>query len=173
MDAGYLYSVAPKLDADAFLMARATGWEKFNLLPGNANIFFEGTYVGKTEIDPNSIHDTLAISLGRDKRIVVKREKQQELSSRKLIGSNRRDSFAWEISLRNAKSEAVSLTVEDQVPISQDNRIEVTVTDVSGASWDKVTGKLWWKVQLQPNETRKLTLKYEVKYPKDQTVSGL
>src|SRR5204862_4822112 len=100
MKADYQYSVAPKLDADAFLMARATGWEEFSLLPGEANVFFEGTFVGKSFIDPNNIKDTLSISLGRDKRIVVKREKLKDFSSRKLIGTNQKESYAYEISVR-------------------------------------------------------------------------
>lgn len=167
------YSTAPKLDADAFLLAKAIGWEELSLLPGEANIFFEGTFTGKSYIDPNNIKDTLALSLGRDKRIVVKREKLKELSSRKFIGTNQRESFAWEISIRNTKSESVKVTVEDQIPVSQNTQIEVTAVDLGGASYNKDTGKLIWNLNLQPNETRKLVFKYEVKYPKDKQVSGL
>lgn len=173
MKADYEYSVAPKLDQDAFLMARATGWEEFNLLPGEANVFFEGTFVGKSYIDPNNIKDTLAVSLGRDKRIVVKREKLKDFTTRKFIGGNQRDSYAWEISVRNTKNEPVKITVEDQVPVSQNNQIEVTVNDVGGAKYNKETGKLIWNMTLQPNETKKVVFKYEVKYPKDKIVGGL
>jgi|APTNR8051073442_1049403.scaffolds.fasta_scaffold00001_234 uncharacterized protein (TIGR02231 family) len=173
MKADYEYSVAPKLDQDAFLLGKAVGWEEFNLLPGEANIFFEGTFVGKSYIDPNNIKDTLAVSLGRDKRIVVKREKVKDFTSRKAIGGNQRDSYAWEISVRNTKSETVKITVEDQVPVSQNSQIEVTVTDVGGARYNKDTGKLTWNMVLQPNETKKVVFKYEVKYPKDKQVSGL
>jgi uncharacterized protein (TIGR02231 family) len=173
LKADYIYSSAPKLDGDAFLVGRATGWEEFSLLPGEANVFFEGTFVGKSYIDPNSIKDTLAISLGRDKRIVVKREKLKDFNSRKLIGSNQRESRAFEISVRNSKTEAVKITVEDQVPVSQNSQIEVAVLDVGGAKYNKDTGKLVWEIILQPNETKKLVYKFEVKYPKDKTVSGL
>jgi uncharacterized protein (TIGR02231 family) len=173
MKADYEYSVAPKLDQDAFLLARATGWEEFSLLPGEANVFFEGTFVGKSYIDPNNIKDTLSVSLGRDKRIVVKREKLKDFTSRKAIGSNQRDSYAWEIAVRNTKSEVVKITVEDQVPVSQNSQIEVTVGDTGGARYSKDTGKLIWNMTLQPNETKKVVFKYEVKYPKDKVVSGL
>jgi uncharacterized protein (TIGR02231 family) len=173
MKASYEYSVAPKLDQDAFLLGKATGWEDFNLLPGEANVFFEGTFVGKSFIDPNNIKDTLSVSLGRDKRIVVKREKLKDFTSRKAIGANQRDSYAWEISIRNTKAESIKITVEDQVPVSQNSQIEVTVTDVGGARYNKDTGKLIWNMELQPNETKKVVFKYEVKYPKDKVVSGL
>ena len=173
MKASYEYSVAPKLDQDAFLLGKAIGWEDFNLLPGEANVFFEGTFVGKSFIDPNNIKDTLSVSLGRDKRIVVKREKLKEYTSRKAIGGNQRDSYAWEISIRNTKAESIKITAEDQVPVSQNSQIEVTVTDVGGARYNKDTGKLIWNMELQPNETKKVVFKYEVKYPKDKVVSGL
>jgi uncharacterized protein (TIGR02231 family) len=173
MKAVYEYSTAPKLDQDAFLLAKAVGWEEFSLLPGEANIFFEGTFVVKSYIDPNNTKDTLAISLGRDKRIVVKREKVKDFTSRKVIASNQKDSYAWEISVRNTKAEPVKISIEDQIPVSQNSQIEVTVIDVAGAKYNKETGKLNWDFTLQPNEDRKIVFKYEVKYPKDKQVSGL
>ena len=171
--ANYQYAVAPKLDLDAFLIAKATGWEDFSLLPGEANIFFEGTFVGKTFIDPNSIKDTLAVSLGRDKRIVVKREKVKDFTSRKAIGANVRESYAYEISVRNTKQESIRITVEDQVPVTQNNQIEVGVIDIGGASYIKETGKLSWTWTLPASETKKTVFKFEVKYPKDKPISGL
>lgn len=173
MKAEYEYAVAPKLDADAFLIARATGWEEFNLLPGNANVFFEGTFVGKTYIDPNNIKDTLAVSMGRDKRIVVKREKLKDFSSRKTIGVNQRDTYAWEISIRNTRNEPVNIRVEDQLPVSKNSQIEVTAVDTGNASYNNITGKLTWQLTLKPSETKKVQYRFEVKYPKDRQVAGL
>jgi uncharacterized protein (TIGR02231 family) len=173
MKANYSYSVAPKLDLDAFLMAKAIGWEEFNLLPGEANIFFEGTFIGKTFIDPNTIRDTLAVSLGRDKRIVVKREKLKDLTSRKLIGTSQKESYAYEISIRNTKTETIKIEVEDQIPVTQNAQIEVAVLDMGGAKYNKDTGKLSWALTLQPNDTKKVVYKFEVKYPKDRQVTGL
>ncbi len=171
--AEYSYSVVPKLDADAFLIAKAIGWEEFSLLPGEANIFFEGTFVGNSFIDPNNIKDTLSLSLGRDKRIVVKREKLKDLTSRNVIGTTKKENYTWEISLRNTKTDAVRIHVEDQVPVTQNTQIEVTVLDTGGANHNKQSGKLFWDIDLKPNETRKVMFKFEVKYPKDKQVSGL
>lgn len=173
LKAEYLYSVAPKLDRDAFLIAKATGWEELSLLPGEANVFFEGTFVGKTFIDPNSIQDTLSISMGRDKRIVVKREKLKDFSSRKLIGTNQRASYGYEISVRNTKAEAIRIRVEDQIPVSQNSLIEVTVLETGGAAYHKGNGKLDWEMEVSPNETKSVVYKYEIKYPKDKTIAGL
>jgi uncharacterized protein (TIGR02231 family) len=173
LKADYNYSAAPKLDKDAFLLAKAIGWEELSLLPGEANIFFEGTFTGKSFIDPNNIKDTLSVSLGRDKRIVVKREKLKELTSRKFIGTNQRETYAWEISVRNTKSEAIKISLEDQIPVSQNSQIEVTAIDMAGAKYSKDSGKLSWDLNLQANETKKIVFKYEVKYPKDKQISWM
>jgi len=173
LKADYYYSVAPKLDKDAFLLANATGWEEFSLLPGQANIFFEGTFVSTSYIDPNNTKDTLAISLGRDKRVVVNRIKLKDFSSKKFIGTNRKESYAYEISVRNTKNEPVKIKVEDQIPITQNSQIEVSIIDVGGAKPDMYTGKLTWELNLQPSETKKVVYKFEVKYPKDRVVAGL
>lgn len=173
LKADYNYSTAPKLDNDAFLLAKAIGWEELSLLPGEANIFFEGTFTGKSSIDPNNIKDTLSLSLGRDKRIVVKREKLKALASRKFIGTNQKETFAWEISVRNTKTEAIKISMEDQIPVSKNSQIEVTVVDVAGAKYNRDTGKLSWDLNLQPNETKRIVFKYEVKYPKGKQVIGL
>ncbi|HZX74437.1 MAG TPA: DUF4139 domain-containing protein, partial [Cyclobacteriaceae bacterium] len=173
MKADYYYSVAPKLNTDAFLIANATGWEDFNLLPGEANIFFEGTFIGKSFIDPNNVKDTLHVSLGRDTRIVVKREKQKDLTTRKLVGLTQRESYAWEISLRNTKTESIKIVVEDQIPVSQNTQIEVALVEAGGARTEANSGKLIWNLELKPNETKSLVYKYEVKYPKDKQIAGL
>jgi uncharacterized protein (TIGR02231 family) len=173
LKAEYLYSVSPKLDRDAFLMAMVTGWEEFSLLPGEANVFFEGTFVAKSFIDPQSIKDTLSVSLGRDKRIVVQREKIKDLSTRKTMGANQKDTYGYTISVRNAKAENIEIIVEDQVPVSQNSQVEVTVLDNGGAQYHKDYGKLRWEFLLKPQETRKLEYKYEVRYPKDKMITQL
>jgi uncharacterized protein (TIGR02231 family) len=173
MKASYKYAVTPKLDKDAFLIAKAIGWEEFNLLPGEANIFFEGTYVGKTFVDPNSIKDTLSVSLGRDSRIVVKRERVKDLTTRKLIGANQRETYGYKISVRNTKTESVTIVVEDQVPVSLNSQIEVTAVNFGGAKHNTETGKLTWEFTLKPNESKDMTFNFEVKYPKDKQLPGL
>jgi uncharacterized protein (TIGR02231 family) len=173
LNAEYLYSVAPKLDNDAFLLARVTGWGELNLLPGDANVFFEGTYVTKTFINPNEIKDTLSISLGRDKRVVVQREKLKDFTSRKTIGSNQRDSYAYQISVRNTKSEPIKILVEDQIPVSQNSQIEVTLEDAGTGKYTPHNGRLEWEIVIAPQETKKVVYKFDVKYPKDKIVPNL
>lgn len=173
LPATFKYYAVPKYDKDAFLTATITNWEKYNLLPGSANIYFEGTFVGTSNIGSSDTKDSLLISLGRDKKIITKRETIEAFKSRRNIGSNVRESFGYRITLRNTKSEPVTIVVEDQVPISQDSRIEVETEELQGADYNKETGKLSWRLTLQPLENKELTLKYSVKYPKGKNIQGL
>ncbi|WP_461453217.1 DUF4139 domain-containing protein [Mucilaginibacter sp.] len=171
LKADYQYTVAPKLSTNVFLTANLSDWNKYNLLSGEANIFFEGTYVGKTTLDANSTADTLNISLGTDKNIQVTRTLQKELTQRQSIGSNKKDTRDWLLEIRNRKKQPVNLLVEDQVPVSQNTAIEVENQQLSGGNLDTGTGKVTWKLKLSAQNDKKLELKYQVKYPKDQSIT--
>ena len=173
LEASYSYAVAPKFDQDAFLIARVTNWDQYDLLAGQANLFFEGTYVGKTYINPKKANDTLELSLGRDKHIVVERKPVKDFTSKKLIGSNQRETYAYEITVRNTKKVPISIILEDQLPISSHSDIEVSEVVLGGAIWDKVTGKLKWELKIPSGQQKKVTYSFEVKYPKNKRVMGL
>ncbi len=170
LPASYEYYCAPKLDTDAFLLAKITGWEELNMLSGESSLFFEGTFVGTAFIDTQNTKDTLMVSLGRDKGIVVTRIKQKDFTSKKFIGSTRKDSRSFEIVARNKKKQTINLLINDQVPLSTTKEIEVESTNISGGILEKASGKLTWKIQLQPSESRTFTNGYNVTYPKDKTI---
>lgn len=171
--ASYSYSAVPKIDKDAFLMAKITGWDALNLIPGPANIYFEGAFVGESYINTESTNDTLDLSLGRDKKITISREKQKDVTTNQLIGSNIVKTLSYETTVRNTKKEEVTIVLEDQVPVSRNKDIEVKILEMSGAEYNQTTGKITWKVTLAPSETQKRKLSISVKYPKDKIVPGL
>jgi len=171
MNAVFKYYAVPKLDKDAYLLAEVANWEKLNLLPGEANIIFEGTYVGKSFIDPASTNDTLNLTLGKDKRVVVKREKLMDYSSTKFLGSNKLQTFTYELTVRNNKKDAVNFILKDQYPISTNKDVEVDLISYDDAMNNKEIGVLTWKLQLAPGETKKLRFSYSVKYPKGKTLN--
>lgn len=171
--AKYKYYAAPRVSNDAYLLANVTDWEKLNLQPGDANIIFEGTYTGKSYIDPASIQDTLNLSMGKDKKIIITKEKLEDFSSTKFIGSNKKQVFTYLIKIRNTKKEAIDITVKDQYPLSSDSNIEIELLESSGAEVNKETGMLTWLLNIAPNETKTIKLSYSVKSPKAKTVTGL
>jgi uncharacterized protein DUF4139/uncharacterized protein DUF4140 len=167
----YKYYSVPRLDKDAYLLGEIVDWEALNLLPGEANIIFEGTYIGKTSIDAGSVQDTLNLTLGRDKRVVVSREKLADFSSVKFLGSNKKQTFTYEITVRNNKKETVQMELRDQYPLSTNKDIEVELLQHDGAAVNGETGILTWKAQLAPGEIKKFRISYSVKYPKDRVIN--
>ena len=171
LPAEYRYFAAPKLDKEAFLLAKVTGWDKLNLFPGRANIFFEGTYTGKSIINPSSTNDTLDLSLGRDPAIVIKREKIEDFCEAQTIGSNKTETTGIKITVRNTKSIAITLDLMDQVPISSNKDVEVEIIEISSAKQDEKNGYLNWEVKLEPAEAKTFIIKFAVKFPKDKRLN--
>ena len=171
LPATYEYRGIPKIDKEAFLVADATDWTKLNLLEGEANVYFDNSFVGKSIIDPSVASDTLHFSLGRDQGIRIQRTKVNERSTRRFLGSNQEQTMTWRITARNTRSEQVALVVYDQTPISRNSDITVTVEELSGGLRDDKTGKVSWALQLQPGEQRELLLQYKVKYPKSRRLN--
>jgi hypothetical protein len=171
MNASYKYYAVPKLDKDAFLLAEVSDWEQLNLLPGEANIIFEGTYIGKTFIDPASTNDTLNLTLGKDKRVVIKREKLKDFSSVKFLGSNKLQKITYELTVKNNKKDPIKLLLKDQYPISTNKEIEVELLESSDAMNNTEIGVLTWKLDLAPGEIKKVRISYSVKYPKGKQLN--
>lgn len=165
--ATYKHYATPKRDKDAFLYARTTGWEDLNLLPGTANVFFEGTYVGQSFLQLDVPKDTLEISLGRDKGVTVERVKRKTTNEKAMVGSKRTVTIGWDITVRNTKGASVELEVRDQYPLSPQSEIEVKLEDKGGATVNEQNGMLIWNITVAPTETKKLGFRYSVKHPKD------
>jgi len=173
LPADYKFYAAPRADDDAFLLARIGDYSQYNLLPGEANIIFENMYVGKTMLNANQTADSLNLSMGRDRKISVKREKLEDKSGTKFLSSKKEQTFTYEITVRNNKKEAISLMLKDQYPLSTDKEMEIELKQSDGAKVNAETGILTWELELKPNETKKLRLSYKVRSPKDKVISNL
>ncbi len=165
--AKYVYHVVPKLEPDAFLTANIENQADLNLLSGDASIYYGGTFTGKTFVDAEQTDDTLSISLGRDKAIVVQRSLNRMLNDRRFQGNNVRETIAWDLVLRNNKSQKVSVVLQDQYPISQLKSVQVNLLNTSGADDDPKTGSLTWEFDLEPNSRKEITFAFEVKYAQE------
>ncbi len=173
IDAAHDHLAIPKKEQKAFLIAKLSGWEKSDLFPGQASVQYAGRYVGKTHIDPNITEDTLEVSLGRDQGVVVDRKKVRDKTSSQIIGGKKVLEAAIDIEIKNKRQEAVKLRVKDQIPLSSRGDVEVSLEKHPGASYDKETGALNWKVELEPGGTKTLHFAYTVKYPKELDPVGL
>jgi uncharacterized protein (TIGR02231 family) len=163
----------PRVDKDAYLLAEVADWQNLDLLPGDANIIMDDTYIGKSVIDPNTTADTLNLSLGRDKRVAIKRSVVKEQSSLKTSGGSSKQVFTYEILVKNNKVTDVNLLLKDQFPLSTIKEVEVKLEDGGEAMINTETGVLTWKIDLKPGESKKVRFSYSVKYPKDKKIINL
>lgn len=170
LKASFEYFSIPKLDASAYLTAKITDWQELNLLPGEANLFFEGTYLGNSLLDVMNAGDTLKLSLGKDKGVVIKRTLNKEFSQQKFLGSNKTESRQYEIAIRNNKQQPISIIIEDQLPISTNKEIEIEKSAYDGGKLDDDTKQISWGLDLDPKKETKIQLKYSIKYPKDKVL---
>lgn len=168
LPANYQYYCTPKVNKGAYLLAQIVDWEKYNLLEGEANVFFEGTYTGKTLLDVRYMSDTLSISLGRDKGVTISREIQKQFTTKQFLSNKKEETKSWLIGIKNNKQQSVKLTVLDQIPVSTLEEIEVNPINITNGNLDHETGKIKWEFQLKPAEKKELELKYSVRYPRSK-----
>lgn len=171
--ADFKYYSAPKLSDATYIVATLSDFEKYNLLPGEANVTFNDTYVGKTKLRPNDTENQITLTLTTEPRVTVKREKQRDFCSTKHVGNSTTETRSYLLTVRNNLTRSAKLTLKEQYPISNDKDIEVKVTEVKpAATYDKTeTGVLTWDMELNAGETRTFVVTYSVKYPKDRVLA--
>lgn len=167
----YEYYAVPKLNNNVYLMANLSDLKDLNLITGEASIFYDGTYLGKTLINTSNTSDTLNISLGIDKNIVISREKEKNFKETQFLGSNKKETRSFIINIRNNKNVPINLLVEDHLPIATNNDITVERQDISNAKYDENNGKLLWKLNLKPQTEEKLKIKYNVRSPRNSIIN--
>jgi len=171
LPATFQHFSVPKSIRDAFLLARITGWEDLDLVEGPANVYYAGTYIGQSYIYTRSVDDTLDLSLGRDNKVLVTRSKVKEYCNKKLFGSTTKETFAYEMVVKNNRKASIQIDIEDQLPISTQSDIIVEALEISKAEYDSKTGKLTWSYTLQPGEIKKIALSFSVKYPRNTNLN--
>lgn len=171
MPSSYYHFLVPKMESEAFLIAKVTGWEELNLLPGKANIFYEGTYVGETMLNAALLTDTMELALGRDHGITVTRTKLPDKERNKPLGNDVEKTVTYELKMKNNKSNTLKLVVEDHIPVSQNEDIKVEMKDKGSAEYNDKTGLMKWKTSINSKENKTLTFTYAITYDKSIPLS--
>lgn len=170
LDATFKHYSLPKVEKDAYLLARITGWEDLDLIEGPANVYFGGTFVGQSYVNPRSVNDTLDLSFGRDSKVIVTRTKIKDFNNEKVMGNNRKMTYSYEMVIKNNRKSAINIDLEDQLPISQNSEIIVEAVELSKGTKNPDDGKVSWKFLIPPGESQKVIYTYTIKYPKNRNV---
>lgn len=168
LDANYKYFTVPKLDQSVYLVAQLSKLDELGLVPAQANIFFDGSYVGETYIDPTTMEDTLNLSLGRDPNIIVKRTLLKKDCKEKIVGDKVEKTQSYAIEVKNLKANNIELVIQDQLPITQNGEITIEALDLGKGELNSQTGMIEWKLDLKSKESKTVNFSFKVKSSKDK-----
>jgi len=164
------YKAIPKLSEKVYLMARIPSWVDFGLQTADANLYFENAFIGQTQINTNSLNDTLSVSFGPDQGISIKREKIKDYTENVSFGSKQQQTLSWRIVIKNNKNEDVKVDVYDQVPLTKQDDSSIKALELSGGELKETTGEVHWPVSLAAGASKELILTVQVKYPKGKRI---
>lgn len=172
------YFAIPKSSNYVYLRSKIVNKTSFPLLPGRASVFFDGGFVSTTNIPLVVPTESFDMFLGIDENIRLKRELVGRFSDETGIMTRKNKvEYTYRITLENLRKDGNRITVLDQIPITQDDRIDVKLQDINPdpqfKSDDEEKGILRWVMDLQPGEKKELSFKYEIKYPAGLLIDGL
>ena len=170
LPASYKHIAVPKITETAYLIAEVANWEQYNLLQGEANLYLDGQFQGRTILNPIAFTDTLTLSVGRDPSVIIKRDINKRYREKKLLGSNYHLNRRIDITVRNTKPHAINLIIEDQIPVSVNDDIKIDFENETVSSYDKNLGSITWDLNISAHETKELNFEYKVKHPKKEIV---
>ena len=168
--AEFLYQATPKLDAQAYLMAHILDWEELDLISGRLRIYFEDDFVGESTLALNLASDTLSLSLGPDPAIQVRRKLDSHDNKTNIITGKRELQRSWEITVDNRKAQPIRIVIDDQLPLSNDEDVEVKAEALGGGKLDKDTGRVEWDLIVKPGVQEDLKFKYSVQAPRETPI---
>ncbi len=175
LPAGFDYLIIPKLQEQVFLRSGFKNTLPYPLLNGQADLFIGQDFVGSLAIPLIPVNDELKLFFGQDPQIKVKRELvKREKSGPGFLGKNERVSQIFRITVENLRTRPVEIELQDQIPVSQNTRIEVKEVKLTPAPAGRdEKGLLTWKLKLNPAQKQEITIEFVVEYPKDSRVIGI
>ncbi|MEA1872898.1 MAG: DUF4139 domain-containing protein [Bacteroidota bacterium] len=169
----FTYYAAPAMDRNAFLLAKITDWKDVELLSGQANIYFNGKYNGLTQLYPQNVNDSIEIPLGKSQRVSIDRKKISEETENTLVGSFVKKTIEYEIKINNLSNQTINLILEDRIPLSNNDDIEVKLLKSDGAEFNEKNAHLTWDLTIPANQKKTIKFSFCVKYDSKQNLNIL
>ena len=170
LEADYLHQCAPKLDPQVYLTAMFTDWEDLDLMNGRMHVYFGEDYVGESQLRLDFVEDTLAISLGPDPNIVVRRKRVLREDKVGAFTGKKEFNRAYAFTVSNRKKSAIHLQLEDQLPLVKTEEIVIDRVKLDGAQLNKASGLVTWDLNVKPGDNETRTLRYTIESPRDLMV---
>lgn len=180
-DADFVYVATPLLTDYVYLQADASNSSATLLLAGPANMYRNGEFVGKGNMDMVPVGKTFTVGLGAESRIQVARElEDKEIDS--FLG-NQIEIYKYRISINNFNDHSVRLRLLDRMPYTQNEELaikdfqtNVSLSDDSTyVRTQKDKGILRWDIDVKPqtftDNATIVTYEYTMKYDNDLHVN--
>ncbi len=171
----YDYISVPKLKEAAFLRAKLRNTLPYPLLSGSADLFVIQDFIGSTKIPFVAKDEEAKVFFGEDRQIRIKHERtKREKSPPGFLGKNERIKLAYKITIQNLRKNKVNIEIQDQLPISQNTKIEIKDQAINPEPSKKdEKGVLTWTLTLEPQEKKEILIRFTIEYPKGSNIRGI
>ncbi len=166
---------APRISPAAFLMTESARKADAPLLPGPVTLVRDGALIGRSSLPFTPAGEPLKLGFGEDERVRVSLAplKQQE-GETGVFGSSMIQKKDYRISVKNAAPSAIAVTVEDQIPVSENTEIRIdalpTNTPATKTKPDDRRGVVQWQLELKPQEAKDIRFGWQAKWPSDRAI---
>jgi len=171
----YDYISVPKLKEAAFLRASLRNTLPYPFLSGSANLFVVQDFIGSTRLPFIAKDEEAKIFFGEDRQIRINHERiKKEKSGPRFLGKTEKVKLVYKITIQNLRKNQVEMEILDQLPVSQNTKIEIkdlNITPVPSKKDEK--GVLTWTFSLGPDEKREILIAFTIEYPKGARIIGL
>ncbi len=165
----------PALTETAFLQATFKHAEDAPLLPGRVSIYRDGIFVGRSPMVLASRDENVRLGFGTDEKVKISRTVvRKNEGTAGLIGSSKTDEREFKTTVRNAHDFPIKVAIEDQIPVSETEDIQVEMLPVTTAPTTRDLrdrrGVMEWTFEAKPGESRDIKLGWRVRWPKDKVI---
>ena len=174
LDAEFSRETIPKVAPFVHLKATCRNTAGVPLLAGPVNVFRSSGFVGAGALKHVAPGQEFAVSLGTEEALKVRRIIDERIDREpRLLGSKRSLSHAFRVELTNRTGEPRTVTLVENIPVSQREEIQVELARDTLPDERDDDGFLRWNVALEPGERREIPFGFSVSYPKDWNLAGL
>jgi len=155
--ADFTLIATPLLTDYVYLQADVLNDSDTVLLPGQASMFRDGGFVGKSQLSPVTIGEKFTAGFGIDSQVQVTHELEDKQT--RIQGGNRIDTYQYRIAISNYKNAAVELRLLDRLPYTDDASVKIELAktepqlsqDAEYLRTSRKKGVLRWDTKLPPN----------------------
>ncbi len=176
LPAEFEYYTLPRVREQVFLTGKVLNSTDFVLLAGEGNTYVGDEFTGSIVMPAVAPQESVVLGFGVDERVKVRRELVKTFKSRVgLGGKTERVQFVYRTTVENYHPKPVKIRIIEQVPVSQQREIKVTVTKIEPrySEQDESRGLYIFEPEIRSKERFEINFEYQVEYPAGRRVGGL